>query len=305
MPGSPPLRAVLKLTYQCNSRCRFCRVEAFRDAVADVPRAEVGRKMAAARARGVGMILFSGGEPTLRNDLPLLARAATALGLRWGLITNGRRLAHPAYRQALLDLGLAYVHTSLHGATAARHDDLVQCASFDEVMTALAGLAGTGVELHVNTVVTRPNVAELGAIGDLLAPFAPLTHKLCLAEPRGLFDTYATQLMVPPQQAGRAASEAVARARTRHGAAGLETVVEGFPLCQIPSALDAVANLRTHNIRYMSEGFEDDLFPTDHGDREYPAPCDDCAMRDACPGVYPGYVRRFGVIGLRAFRRTR
>lgn len=305
MPGEPPLRAVLKLTYQCNSRCRFCRVEAWRDQVPDAPRADIARKMAAARARGVGMILFSGGEPTLRADLPVLARAATALGMRWGLITNGRRLAHPAYRQALLDLGLAYVHTSLHGATAATHDHLVQCVSFDEVLAALVGLAGQGVELHVNTVITRPNVEELVAIGDLLAPFAPLTHKLCLAEPRGLFDAYAAQLLVPPEQAGRAACDAVSAARSRHGADGLEAVVEGFPLCQIPSALDAVANLRTHNILYMSEGFEDGLFPTDHGDREYPAPCDDCAMRASCPGVYPGYVRRFGVIGLRAFRRSR
>jgi len=304
MPGSPPLRAVLKLTYQCNSRCRFCRVEDWRDTVADAPRADVARKMAAARVRGVGMVLFSGGEPTLRADLPLLARAATALGLRWGLITNGRRLAHPGYRQALLDLGLAYVHTSLHGAAAATHDDLVQCASHGEVLAALAGLAGHGVELHVNTVITRPNLDELAAIGDLLAPFGPLTHKLCLAEPRGLFDTYADQLLVPPEQAGRAASEAIATARARHGEA-LDTVVEGFPLCQIPSAMDAVANLRTHNIVYMSEGFEDGLFPTDHGDRAFPAPCDDCAMRDECPGVYPGYVRRFGVIGLRAFRHPR
>lgn len=303
MPGSPPLRAVLKLTYRCNSRCRFCRVEAWRDSVPDAPRAEIARKMAAARARGVEMVLFSGGEPTLRPDLPLLARASTALGLRWGLITNGRRLAHPAYRQALLGLGLAYVHTSLHGATAATHDDMVQCASFDEVLAALAGLAGLGIELHVNTVVTRPNLRELAGIGTLLAPFAPLTHKLCLAEPRGLFDTYSPQLLVPPEQAGRAVCDAVAAARTRAG--GPETVVEGFPLCQIPSALDAVANLHTHNILYMSEGFEDGLFPTDHGDREYPPPCDDCAMRADCPGVYPGYVRRFGVVGLRAFRRPR
>ena len=297
MSGTLPLRAVLKLTYRCNSRCQFCRVDEWRDSVPDAPAALIAQKMTAAKAHGVEMILFSGGEPTLRADLPVLAKAATALGLKWGLITNGRRLAHPQYRQKLLDLGLSYVHMSLHGFEASTHDEIVQCASHADALTAIAGLAGHEIELHINTVITRSNISQLQSISQLLAPFAPLTHKICLAEPKGRFDTYDSRLLVPPEQAALAATKAVHAAPT-----GVTVTVEGFPLCQIPSAHEAVANLRSHNILYMSEGFESKLFPTDHGDREFPAPCDGCALRDSCPGVYPGYVKRFGVVGLRAYR---
>jgi MoaA/NifB/PqqE/SkfB family radical SAM enzyme len=293
---------VLKLTYACNQRCAFCRAEDYRGTVDDVPAEAVVRKALAAKGLGVGMVLFSGGEPTMRGDLLRIARAVTALGLRWGLVTNGRRLAHAEYRRRLLEAGLAYVHTSLHGADAATHDALVADAGFDAVMEALQGLAGTAVERHVNTVITRSNVAQLQAITDLVAPVAPVTHKLCLAEPRGRFLDEADRLLIPPEAAGRAAEAAVREGRRKHGAAGVDVVVEGFPLCQVPSALDALSGLRGHNILYLSEGFEDGLYPTDAGDRLWPAPCTRCARRADCPGVYPGYAERFGVVGLRAFR---
>jgi len=296
-----PVRAVLKLTYACNQRCTFCRVDDCRGTVEDVPAEAVVRKALAARALGVGMILFSGGEPTLRPDLPRLAAAMGAIGMSWGLITNGRRLAHDAFRDRLLGLGLAYVHTSLHGAKAATHDALVECAAFDEVLAALRGLHGRGVELHVNTVVTRTNIGELVAIGDLLAGMAPITHKICLAEPLGRFLDQAKALWVPPEEAASAAEDAVRKCRERHGASGLSVAIEGFPLCQVPSARDAVSGLRGHNIRYMSEGFEDDLFPTDEGARAWLQPCDECAARGECPGVYVGYAERCGAAGLKAF----
>jgi MoaA/NifB/PqqE/SkfB family radical SAM enzyme len=298
VPREPPVRAVLKLTYACNQRCAFCRVDECRGTVDDVPAETVVRKALAARALGVDMILFSGGEPTLRSDLPRLAAAMGAIGMSWGLITNGRRLAHEAFREVLLGLGLTYVHTSLHGATAATHDDLVECAAFDEVLAALRGLQGRGVELHVNTVVTRSNVGEIAAIGDLLAGIGPMTHKVCLAEPRGRFLERAEALWVAPEEAGRAAEDAVRKGRERDG---LNVVVEGFPLCQVPSARDSVSGLHGHNIRYISEGFEDGFFPADAGERTYLSPCERCTARGDCPGVYVGYAERCGTTGLKAF----
>ena len=278
VPPKPPIRAVLKLTYACNQRCAFCRVDALRQTVEDVPAETVVRKALAAKALGVEMILFSGGEPTMRADLPRLAKAIGSIGMSWGLITNGRRLADKAFCEAMLGLGLAYVHTSLHGATAATHDGLVECAAFDEVLVALRQIQGRGVEVHVNTVVTRTNVGELIAIGELLAGITPITHKISLAEPKGRFLERTEALWVAPEVAGRAAEEAVADCRLHHEAAGLVVVVEGFPPCQVPSAQNAMSGLRDHNIRYMSEGFEDDMFATDDGARTYLQPCQELSL---------------------------
>jgi len=302
--SNPAVRAVLKITYRCNQRCLFCRADAYRGEVPDLPAEEVLRKVMEARNRGATMVVFSGGEPLLRRDLPRLARAVGALGLSFGLITNGRRLADPEVRRRLLDLGLAYVHTSLHGDTPEMHDRLVSDpGSFRDVMEALAGLRDSGIERHVNTVITRDNLDRLTAITTRLVPLGPLSHKLCLAEPNGpmLGDDWA--LLPPPEAAGRAAQEAVAWAEREGEAPGIQVVVEGFPLCQVPSATHAVSGLRAHGILWISEAFEDTLYPTDAGPRVFPPICDTCARRAECPGVYSGYAQRHGVIGLRAFRR--
>lgn len=301
-PADSAVKAVLKITYRCNSRCLFCRASDYRNEVADEPAERILRKAMAAHEAGADMILFSGGEPTLRRDLLTLAKGVRALGMDFGLITNGAVLANPAYLERMLAAGLKYVHTSLHGASRATHMALTGADTFDAVLALLAGLKGSGVELHVNTVITRKNVGELAAAGDLLAPFAPVTHKLCLMEPRGLFSENEAALLVQPELAGRAATDEVRRTALAYPDSGFRTAVEGFPLCQIRGALDSVSNLLEHNIVFMSEGFEDAVYRSDHGTRQFTEICAGCRMKDDCPGVYPGYVERFGVVGLRAFR---
>lgn len=302
-PSNPAVRAVLKITYRCNQHCLFCRAEPWRGEVPDLPAEAVIRKAMEARNRGATMVVFSGGEPLMRRDLPRLARAVGALGLSWGLITNGRRLADPEVRHRLLDLGLAYIHTSLHGATAEVHDRLVaDPGAFADVLEALRGLQESGVERHVNTVLTRDNLDQVESITDLLVPLGPLSHKLCLAEPRGPRSGIDWAMLPQPEIAGQVAQKAVLRAESRLGGSGIQVVVEGFPLCQVPSAIHAISGLRAHGILWISEGFEDDLYPTDSGPRVHLSLCETCTRRAECPGVYPGYADRYGVIGLRAFR---
>lgn len=58
---------------------------------------------------GIPHIIFTGGEPTLRNDLPELIAHAEANGQVTGLLTDGLRLAEPDYLHELLQQGLDHV----------------------------------------------------------------------------------------------------------------------------------------------------------------------------------------------------
>lgn len=58
---------------------------------------------------GIPHIVFTGGEPTLRPDLPELIRYAENLGQVTGLITDGSRLAEKDYLDNLLDAGLDHL----------------------------------------------------------------------------------------------------------------------------------------------------------------------------------------------------
>ncbi len=58
---------------------------------------------------GIPHVIFTGGEPTLRADLPEIIAHAEKLGMVAGLLTNGMRLAEPEYLQSLLLNGLDHL----------------------------------------------------------------------------------------------------------------------------------------------------------------------------------------------------
>lgn len=58
---------------------------------------------------GVPHITFTGGEPTLREDLPALIAHAEKNGQVCGLLTDGLKLADRSYRQLLLQTGLDHL----------------------------------------------------------------------------------------------------------------------------------------------------------------------------------------------------
>ena len=62
-----------------------------------------------ASAAGIPHILFTGGEPTLRPDLPELVSKASDLGMVCTLVTDGLRLTERDYWHQLLAAGLAHL----------------------------------------------------------------------------------------------------------------------------------------------------------------------------------------------------
>jgi len=90
--SGPPVHLTLFVTGACNLRCRHCFH--WREVAEGVPGPSVDRvERLAASLERMGPLLwvsFGGGEPFLRRDLPALARAFTARGLRHLAIpTNG------------------------------------------------------------------------------------------------------------------------------------------------------------------------------------------------------------------------
>lgn len=59
--------------------------------------------------QGIPHLLFTGGEPTMREDLPDLILKAEQLGLVTGLLTDGLKIEDDAYRSKLLMNGLDHL----------------------------------------------------------------------------------------------------------------------------------------------------------------------------------------------------
>ncbi|MBM4387476.1 MAG: hypothetical protein FJ088_07025, partial [Deltaproteobacteria bacterium] len=174
------------------------------------------------------------------------------------------------------------------------HNRITVADSFDDVVSALGNIKKLNMELHVNTVVNRQNMADLKRTADLLSSFAPLNHKLSLVEPSGFFEGNRDSLLERPSVLAGYAKETVSYGVGRHSAGGMTFGLEGFSLCHIRGFERYVDNLFTHGIEYMSEAYEGEFFPVDHGPRIYPEKCLGCALRESCPGVYKGFVETYG-----------
>jgi uncharacterized radical SAM superfamily Fe-S cluster-containing enzyme len=176
--GQHSCSALLEVTARCNLRCPVCFAASGETVAADPSLETIDSwYRAVRRACGEGIVIqLSGGEPTVRNDLP----AIVALGRRHGfsfiqLNTNGLRLAeNPEYARSLREAGLASVFLQFDGTTDAIYQSLRGRPLLDEKIRAIdhALAAGLGVVL-VPTVVPEINSGNLGAILDFALERAP------------------------------------------------------------------------------------------------------------------------------------
>src|SRR4051812_39897267 len=85
-----PLGLIAELTYRCPLHCPYCSNPTVYPPVdQELNAAEWGRVLREAGELGILHVLFSGGEPLLRDDLADLVAAARAGGLYTNLITSG------------------------------------------------------------------------------------------------------------------------------------------------------------------------------------------------------------------------
>lgn len=114
-----------KIIDGCNIKCVMCnhwrRDEYLRSFLTNERLMNFGRELAELGTRHVN---WSGGEPTLRKDLPEIIGHYNSLGIRSSLISNGTRMTEEFARR-LCDAGLARVLLSLESADPETHDRVV------------------------------------------------------------------------------------------------------------------------------------------------------------------------------------
>ena len=110
--------------------------------------------LARLRAANIPQVTFTGGEPTLRDDLVELVDAAQWFVTR--LNTNGRLLT-PQLCRALAEASLDSVQVTLYAADAEAHNALVGAPGFDETVRGIRNAVDAGLIVSVNTPLCSLN----------------------------------------------------------------------------------------------------------------------------------------------------
>lgn len=156
-----PVLSEIALTYRCQHKCPFCYADAEK-------RGGKAGEMTTAQVRTcidriwheahVPTISFTGGEPTLRPDLPELVAHAHGLGMRTNLITNGYLCGEGDLVDRLADAGLDSAQVSVEAPTAADHDRVVGTpGAFERSVRGIEHFHRRGLNVHTNTTICPEN----------------------------------------------------------------------------------------------------------------------------------------------------
>jgi 12,18-didecarboxysiroheme deacetylase len=116
---------------------------------------------------GVPVILFSGGEPLMREDLPELAFYAKEKGLRAVISTNGT-LITPEKAKIFKEINLSYVGVSLDGLRETNDKFRGVKGAFDAALKGIRNCKKEGIKVGLRFTINKKNAQDIRGIFELL-----------------------------------------------------------------------------------------------------------------------------------------
>jgi MoaA/NifB/PqqE/SkfB family radical SAM enzyme len=284
----------MHVTDLCNERCGFCVVGSPLAKADSVDYYGLVNFLVANAGQGYESVNLHGGEPTIHPRFLELLDTTRVFGYpEIHIQTNGRRLKNPQFVEELRQRSVTLLVISLHGANSDVQDCLTQTpGGFNETIEGIRNARRAGIAVRVNTVLTRVNMGQLANICQLCVDLDVGHINVSNLHPVGS-GFFALDRQAPTV------------AQTRHHllpvieellAAGRKVTLEGFPLCVVTPYERLAIEDGTRFIRML---YQDKVYDNydefmDRECREHGPPCEGCALRDACGGVYVEYAERRG-----------
>ena len=159
---------VWNCTRACNLKCIHCYAHAHGGCAPDELTFDEGRALIDDLAAfGAPVLLFSGGEPLCRADLPQLAQYAVDQGMRAVISTNGTLITE-AVAERLKAVGLSYVGISLDGMRDTNDKFRGVAGAFERALAGIRACRKAGIKVGLRYTISRHNVGDIGDIFELL-----------------------------------------------------------------------------------------------------------------------------------------
>ncbi len=183
-----------ELTRRCNLNCVHCRAGSERGPYPGELDTEKCLHVLDEISRvGKPIVILTGGEPLLREDVFHLADYGNQIGLRMVMATNGTLLT-PEIVERMKVSGIKRVSISIDGADEQKHDRFRNVpGAFKGALEGIAQLKKGGVEFQINTTVARHNLEDIEQILRLAVELGAAAHHLFLLVPTGRAKTMVNQ----------------------------------------------------------------------------------------------------------------
>ena len=165
---SAPLRVDLALTFRCQNNCVHCYAGGPHE-TSELTTEQWKEVIDRLHQIGVFILTFTGGEPTLREDLPELLLYGQNKGIVTGLITNGRKLRDKTYVETLEKTGLDFIQVTLESHKPKIHDLITATkGSWKETVAGIKNIIPTKIYATTNTTLSKYNASDFLETIDFL-----------------------------------------------------------------------------------------------------------------------------------------
>jgi len=184
--AKPPRLIAWETTAGCNLSCRHCRGSSTsRKPAGELTTQEAMHFIDEIAQMGKPILILSGGEPLVREDIYQIASYANIKGLSVALATNGT-LVTPDVASRLKEAGVRRISVSLDGASPQTHDDF-RCVpgAFEGAMRGIDVIKEAGIGFQINTTITKRNLTEIPTILDMATEIGAEALHIFLLVPTG------------------------------------------------------------------------------------------------------------------------
>ncbi len=279
--GKVDVAHTVRINFHCNQACGFCFVSTHLPAAAE----SAIRAAVIEIARAGGVLVLSGGEPTLNPRLLDYVRLGRAEGAAFiELQTNATLLGDGDRAEALWRAGVSDALVSLHGSNSAISDAITGVpGSFERTVRGLSALVATEIRVRLNFVFCDANLTDFPAYVARVAESWPGVS-LTVSFVAGSTDVVPLSAALVPRYSDMLPQlrEGLSIARE----AGIE--VDGLDsMCGIPLCLAPGDRSRFFSLAEIPAGF-------DRGEFVEAEACRGCALASRCFGVRRGYAELHG-----------
>ena len=177
-------------TLRCNLNCLHCGSDCTKESInPDMPLKDFLKVLDNITPHvnpNKTMIVLTGGEPLMRNDLAQCGKEIYKRGFPWGMVTNGYGFT-PSKFNELLNSGLRSITVSLDGLTPETHDWLRgRNGSWERAKNAIETVAATkNIVYDVVTCVNKKTISQLNELKQLLINIGVKQWRLFHIFPKG------------------------------------------------------------------------------------------------------------------------
>jgi heme b synthase len=187
-----------EVTRSCNLACIHCRASSqYGPYPNELPTDQGFKLLDDIAAFSKPVIILTGGEPLLREDIFEIASYGDKKGLRMVLATNGTLVTEGTARR-MIEAGIKRVSISIDGEDAQSHDAFRKVAgAFDGALAGIEAMKTAGMEFQINTTITKANLDQIQGIMDLSIGLGAAAHHIFLLVPTGRGKEMSEQAISP------------------------------------------------------------------------------------------------------------